>query len=85
LGISAQRRTYLALCIANEFVMDSQTAVNYLTRILQDCSELDPDGLAAVVGCIEKQWLVVLSTGTLAPTKQGTRILAEISDVAQVA
>jgi hypothetical protein len=75
---------YLALCIANEFVMDWQTVVSYLTKILEDCSEA-PNGLAAVVTCIEKQWLQVVASGTLTVTSQGAQILGEISEVVHFA
>jgi hypothetical protein len=72
---------YLALCIANEFVMSWDTAASYLGRILHDCSseEGEADGLVAVIGCLRKDWLEILPTGTLALTEEGRNVLAKVS------
>jgi hypothetical protein len=73
---------YLALCIANEFVMGWDTVASYLGRILHDWSdeEGDADGLVAVIGCLTKRWLEVLPTGTLALTEEGRKVLRKVSD-----
>jgi hypothetical protein len=70
---------FFAIEVASVFATDQETAARYIAKILEGSPYAGADCQAAVKRCVDKCWLEVSSQGMLAPTREGTATMQQIS------